>query len=50
MNGIAVAQESTGKYVVYNKENNEFVDVTNTLIDIKDALFILPAVDINVEI
>lgn len=47
MNGIAVAQESTGKYVVYNKENNEFVDVTNTLIDIKDALFVLPAVDIN---
>lgn len=47
MNGIAVAQESTGKYVVYNKDNNEFVDVTNTLIDIKDALFMLPAVEIN---
>lgn len=46
MNGIAVAQNS-GKYVVYNKENNEFVDVTSTLFDIKDALFLLPAVEVN---
>ena len=48
MNGIAVAQKDTGKYVVYNKDNNEFVDATNTLFDIKDALFILPAVEVNV--
>jgi hypothetical protein len=47
MNGIAVAQ-SNGKYVVYNKENNEFVDVTEMLFDIKDALFLLPAVEIAV--
>lgn len=47
MNGIAVAQ-SNGKYVVYNKENNEFVDVTSTLFDIKDALFSLPAVEVSV--
>lgn len=47
MNGIAVEQ-ATGKYVVYNKDNNEFVDVTNTLFDIKDALFLLPAVEVNV--
>lgn len=47
MNGIAVAQ-NTGKYVVYNKENNEFVDATNTLFDIKDALFLLPAVEVAV--
>jgi len=46
MNGIAVEQAS-GKYVVYNKDNNEFVDVTNTLFDIKDALFLLPAVEVN---
>ena len=46
MNGIAVEQ-ATGKYVVYNKDNNEFVDVTNTLFDIKDALFLLPAVEVN---
>ena len=46
MNGIAVSQDS-GKYVVYNKDNNEFVDVTNTLLDIKDALFLLPAVEVN---
>ena len=46
MNGIAVEQPS-GKYVVYNKDNNEFVDVTNTLFDIKDALFLLPAVEVN---
>lgn len=48
MNGIAVAQKDTGKYVVYNKDNNEFVDATNTLFDIKDALFVLPAVEVNV--
>lgn len=48
MNGIAVAQKDTGKYVVYNKDNNEFVDATNTLFDIKDALFILPAVEVSV--
>lgn len=47
MNGIAVAQ-SNGKYVVYDKENNEFVDVTEMLFDIKDALFSLPAVEIAV--
>ena len=46
VNGIAVKQPN-GKYVVYNKENNEFVDVTNTLLDIKDALFLLPAVDVE---
>ena len=46
MNGIAVAQNS-GKYVVYNKDNNEFVDVSNMLFDIKDALFLLPAVEVN---
>lgn len=46
MNGIAVEQPN-GKYVVYNKDNNEFVDVTNTLFDIKDALFLLPAVEVN---
>lgn len=48
MNGIAVYQPSTGKYAVYNKDNNEFVDATNLLFDIKDALFLLPAVEINV--
>lgn len=48
MNGIAVYQPSTGKYAVYNKDNNEFVDVTNLLFDIKDALFLLPAVEVNV--
>lgn len=47
MNGIAVAQ-GNGKYVVYNKDNNEFVDATNTLFDIKDALFLLPAVEVAV--
>lgn len=47
MNGIAVAQDN-GKYVVYNKDNNEFVDVSGMLIDIKDALFSLPAVEVNV--
>lgn len=47
MNGIAVSQNN-GKYVVYNKDNNEFVDVTNMLFDIKDALFLLPAVEVNV--
>ena len=47
MNGIAVAQ-SNGKYVVYNKDNNEFVDVTNMLLDIKDAMFLLPAVEVGV--
>ena len=48
MNGIAVYQPSTGKYAVYNKDNNEFVDATNLLFDIKDALFLLPAVEVNV--
>lgn len=47
MNGIAVSQ-GNGKYVVYNKDNNEFVDATNLLFDIKDALFVLPAVEVNV--
>lgn len=46
MNGIAVYQPNSGKYVVYNKKNNEFVDVTDLLFDIKDALFYLPAVDV----
>ena len=46
MNGIAVAQPN-GKYVVYNQDNNEFVDATNTLFDFKDALFLLPAVEVN---
>jgi len=47
MNGIAVAQPN-GHFVVYNKDNNEFVDVSNTLFDFKDALFLLPAVEVNV--
>lgn len=47
MNGIAVLQDN-GKYVVYNKANNEFVDVTDLLFDIKDALFYLPTVDVAV--
>ena len=47
MNGIAVAQ-GNGKYVVYNKDNNEFVDVSNMLLDIKDAMFLLPAVEVGV--
>ena len=47
MNGIAVSQPN-GHYVVYNKDNNEFVDVSNTLFDLKDALFLLPAVEVNV--
>lgn len=46
INGLAVRQ-SNGKYVVYNKESNEFVDATDMLINIKDALFVLPAVEIN---
>lgn len=46
MNGIAVGQ-GNGKYVVYNQDKNEFVDVTATLFDIKDALFLLPAVEVN---
>lgn len=46
MNGIAVRQDS-GKYVVYNKDKTEFVDVTSTLFDIKDALFLLPAVEVS---
>lgn len=46
MNGIAVAQ-ANGKYVVFNKESNEFVDVSSMLFDIKDALFLLPAVEVN---
>ena len=48
INGIAVRQASTGKFVVYNKDNNEFVDTTDMLINIKDALFLLPAVEVNV--
>ena len=48
INGIAVRQGNTGKYVVYNRENNEFVDTTDMLINIKDALFVLPATEINV--
>lgn len=46
INGLAVRQ-ANGKYVVYNKENNEFVDASDMLINIKDALFILPATEIN---
>lgn len=46
MNGIAVYQPSSGKYIVYNKANNEFVDVDDLLFDIKDALFLLPAVEV----
>lgn len=46
MNGIAVYQPSSGKYIVYNKDNNEFVDVNDLLFDIKDALFLLPAVEV----
>lgn len=48
INGIAVRQGNTDKYVVYNKENNEFVDTTDMLINVKDALFVLPATEINV--
>lgn len=48
INGIAVRQGNTNKFVVYNKENNEFVDTTDMLINIKDALFVLPATEINV--
>ena len=48
INGIAVRQGNTDKYVVYNKDNNEFVDTTDMLINIKDALFVLPATEINV--
>ena len=47
INGIAVRQANSGKYVVYNKENNEFVDTTDMLLTIKDALFLLPAVEVN---
>ncbi len=47
MNGIAVYQPSSGKYIVYNKSNNEFVDVNDLLFDIKDALFLLPAVEVS---
>lgn len=48
MNGIAVRQANSDKYVVYNKDKNEFVDVTNTLFDIKDGLFVLPAIEVNI--
>lgn len=48
VNGIAVRQNGTGKYVVYNKDNNEFVDTTNMLLNIKDALFTLPASQVNI--
>lgn len=48
INGIAVRQANTNKYVVYNKDSNEFVDTTDMLINIKDALFLLPATDIAV--
>ena len=47
INGIAVRQNNTGKFVVYNKDNNEFVDVNDMLIDIKDALFVLPSADVK---
>ena len=47
MNGIAVKQDNTDKFVVYNKETNEFVDVTDLLFNIKNALFVLPTVDIH---
>lgn len=47
INGIAVRQHNTNKFVVYNKENNEFVDTTDMLINIKDALFVLPSADIT---
>ena len=48
INGVAVRQANTNKYVVYNKDTNEFVDTTDMLINIKDALFLLPATDIAV--
>lgn len=48
MNGIAVRQAGSDRFVVYDKENNEFVDSTNTLLDIKDALVILPTVELSV--
>lgn len=45
MNGIAVKKD--GGYVVYNKDTNEFVDVSNIIFDIKDAIYILPSVEVN---
>ena len=48
LNGIAVRQAGSDKYVVYNKDTNEFVDTTNMLINIKDALFVLPTAEIKV--
>lgn len=48
MNGIAVRAFGSDKYVVYNKDNNEFVDATDMLISVGDGLFILPAVEVNV--
>lgn len=47
MNGIAVLNHE-GKYVVYNKDTNEFVDTTDMLLEIKDAIFTLPAVDLHI--
>jgi hypothetical protein len=47
INGIAVAQ-SNGKYVVYNKDNNEFVDASDLIFDVKDGLFALPAIEVKV--
>ena len=48
MNGIAVRQAGCDKFVVYNKDTNEFTDVTDMLINIKDSLFILPAIEVKV--
>lgn len=46
LNGIAVRQ-SNGNYVVFNKETREFVDCTKMLLDIKDGIFVLPAVEVK---
>lgn len=48
INGIAVRQANTNKYVIYNKDKNEFVDATDTLLNIKEGLFVLPATEIKV--
>lgn len=47
INGIAVAQNN-GKYVVYNKDSNEFVDASDLIFDVKDGLFVLPAIEVKV--
>lgn len=48
INGIAVRQAETGKFVVYDAAKNEFVDSTNMLLDIKDALYVMPTVELAV--